>query len=217
MAGFEFRVRAVLFDLDGTLVNSDAVVERVWRVWAARVGIDPASFLDRVHGRPGQEVMAEVLPDRPAEVNLAENAELLTLETAYADEVVALPGAGELLASLADWPWAVVTACTEPAARARLAAAGLPTPEVLVTADQLSAGKPEPEGYLTAATRLGIAPNQCLVVEDAPAGVRAGLAAGMPVLAVGTRDLRAVEPTARVPGLADLEVLEDGVQVRVLG
>ncbi|PFG94942.1 sugar-phosphatase [Saccharopolyspora erythraea NRRL 2338] len=211
----ELRVRAVLLDLDGTLVDSHAAVRRSWQRWADAVGIPLESFFHRTHGRPGHEVMAEVLPERPLAENLADNRALLADEIEDTDGVRALPGAARLLASLAEMPWAIVTACTEPLARARLAAAGLATPEVLVTSEQTDAGKPDPAGYLLAARRLGVEPAWCAVVEDASAGVRAAIAAGMHVIGVGGPVEPA--PTWELAGLDDLEVLPDGVLLRLVG
>ncbi|GAA2800773.1 HAD-IA family hydrolase [Saccharopolyspora taberi] len=211
----ELRARAVLLDLDGTLVDSHAAVRRSWERWAGEVGVPVESFIDRVHGRPGHEVMAEVLPDRSDAENRADNELLLRAELDDTDGVRALPGAARLLAALAGWPWAIVTACTEPLARARLDAAGLPAPATLVTSEQLAAGKPDPAGYLLAADRLGVEPSWCVVVEDADAGVAAGIAAGMPVIGVaGPTD---PEPTLRADGLHALEALPDGVLLRLIG
>ena len=181
------EVDAVLFDLDGTLVRSDAVVERCWRRWAAGVGLDPETFLDRVHGRIGRDVMAELLPGRPAAQDVADDEEMLRWECADTDGVAALPGARDLLASLDDARRAIVTACTAELASVRLAAAGLDRPRIMVTAEDVAVGKPAPDGYLAAARRLGVPPARCLVVEDAGAGVAAGRAAGMSVVGVGDR------------------------------
>jgi sugar-phosphatase len=219
---FSIEVQAMLFDLDGTLVDSDAVVERVWRRWSARVGVPVESFLHKVYGRPGKEVMAELLPGRPVERNAADNAEMLAWEVEEVEGVIALPGAAELLAALPEHRWAIVTACTTPLALARLAAAGLPVPRVLVTAEQLAAGKPSPEGYLKAAAALGAPPDRCVVVEDAPAGVAAAGAAGMPVIVIGERPIDP-EPAVRIstpgqirPGLRGdlLSITVDGARRR---
>ncbi len=189
--------RAALLDMDGTLVDSDAPVERVWRRWAARHGIDPAEVLRTVHGRQGHATMAALLPDRPAAENLAENRAMLAEEAADLDGVVPVAGAGRFLASLAGHPHALVTSADEALARARLAAAGLTRPEVAVTAESVSASKPDPEGFLKAAAELGFAARDCLVFEDSEAGIRAGRAAGMRVVGVGPRAAR-FEPTYHV-------------------
>ncbi|BAJ30582.1 MULTISPECIES: HAD-IA family hydrolase [Kitasatospora] len=180
-------VRAVLLDMDGTLVNSDAVVERCWRRWAARHGLDADEVMRVAHGRQGHLTMGLLLPDRPAEQNLAENALMLDEESADTDGVVEVPGAARLMASLAGLPHALVTSADDRLARIRMAAAGVPLPPLLITAEQVGASKPDPEGFLKAAAELGVAPAECLVLEDSEAGIAAGRAAGMPVLGVGPR------------------------------
>lgn len=178
-----FEVQAILFDIDGTLVDSTPAVERTWRSWAAARGMDGEAILAVSHGRRSEDTIADVLPpgQRAAAVVELEQMELDDL-----DSVVALPAAGELLAGLPPERWAAVTSGSRRLMRARLAAAGLPVPAVLVTADDVSQGKPEPAGYLLAAESLGFAAEHCLVVEDAPAGLQAGRAAGAHVLAVAT-------------------------------
>lgn len=178
-----FEVQAILFDIDGTLVDSTPAVERTWRSWAAARGMDGEAILAVSHGRRSEDTIADVLPpgQRAAAVVELEQMELDDL-----DSVVALPAAGELLAGLPPERWAAVTSGSRRLMRARLAAAGLPVPAVLVTADDVSQGKPDPAGYLLAAESLGFAAEHCLVVEDAPAGLQAGRAAGAHVLAVAT-------------------------------
>jgi len=178
---------AVLLDMDGTLVDSHAVVERLWTQWSLDHGVDPAWTLSIIHGRQGQDSMALLLPDRPHEVNLAENAELLALETAQTDGVVAIPGAAALLAALAaaDLPYALVTSATTELATARMRAAGPPLPPVVIAAADVSRSKPDPEGFLAGAAALGVDAARCIVVEDSANGIAAGLAAGMRVIGVG--------------------------------
>lgn len=178
---------AVLLDMDGTLVDSHAVVERLWTQWSLDHGVDPARTLSIIHGRQGQDSMALLLPDRPHEVNLAENAALLALETAQTDGVVAIPGAAALLAALAaaDLPYALVTSATTELATARMRAAGLPLPPVVIAAADVSRSKPDPEGFLAGAAALGVDAARCIVVEDSANGIAAGLAAGMRVIGVG--------------------------------
>ncbi|MEU2180300.1 HAD-IA family hydrolase [Streptomyces thermolilacinus] len=197
--------RALLLDMDGTLVNSDAVVERVWRRWALRHGLDPDEALKVVHGRQGYATMAILLPDRPVERNHAENRELLAEETADLDGVVPVPGAPAFLASIAALPHALVTSADAPLAAARMGAAGLPMPEVRVTAECVSASKPDPEGFLKGAAELGFTPGECVVFEDSEAGVAAGRAAGMRVVGVGPR-AAAYTPDLHVPDLTRLRV-----------
>ncbi|MGX1561726.1 HAD-IA family hydrolase [Streptomyces sp. NPDC055506] len=179
--------RALLLDMDGTLVNSDAAVERVWRRWAERHGLDGDEVMKVVHGRQGYASMALLLPGRPMEQNYADNARMLAEETADTDGVVAIPGAPEFLASLRGLPHALVTSADVPLSTARMAAAGLEQPEVRVTAESVGASKPDPEGFLKGAAELGVAPADCVVFEDSGAGIAAGRAAGMTVVGVGPR------------------------------
>ncbi|WP_020136490.1 HAD-IA family hydrolase [Streptomyces sp. 351MFTsu5.1] len=179
--------RALLLDMDGTLVNSDAVVERIWRRWAAQHGLDGDEVMKVVHGRQGHASMALLLPGRPVEQNLADNARLLAEETADMDGVVAIPGAPEFLASLRGLPHALVTSADVPLSTARMAAAGLSLPEVRITAESVGASKPDPEGFLKGAAELGVAPADCVVFEDSGAGIAAGKAAGMKVVGIGPR------------------------------
>ncbi|MGF1432207.1 HAD-IA family hydrolase [Kitasatospora sp. LaBMicrA B282] len=200
MTATELTVRALLLDMDGTLVNSDAVVERCWRRWAAAHDLDGDHVMSVVHGRQGHLSMAILLPDRPTEQNLAENREMLAAETADTDGVVEVPGAAAFLAALAGHPHALVTSADLALARTRMAAAGLPMPALAVTAESVSASKPDPEGFLKAAAELGVDPADCLVLEDSGAGIAAGRAAGMRVLGVGPRALPH-QPTAHVDTL----------------
>ncbi|QNP72970.1 HAD-IA family hydrolase [Streptomyces roseirectus] len=179
--------RALLLDMDGTLVNSDAVVERIWRRWAERHGLDGGEVMRVVHGRQGHASMAVLLPDRPVEQNLADNARMLAEETADMDGVVPVPGAPQFLAALAGVPHALVTSADVPLSTARMAAAGLPLPALRITAESVGASKPDPEGFLKAAAELGVAPADCVVFEDSGAGIQAGKAAGMRVVGVGAR------------------------------
>lgn len=158
--------RALLLDMDGTLVNSDAAVDRVWRRWADRHGLDGDEVMKVVHGRQGYASMALLLPDRPMEHNHADNARMLAEETADTEGVVAIPGAAEFLASLRGLPHALVTSADVALSTARMAAAGLAQPDVRVTAESVGASKPDPEGFLKGAAELGIAPADCVVFED---------------------------------------------------
>ncbi|MEU5398873.1 HAD-IA family hydrolase [Streptomyces sp. NPDC005963] len=203
--------RALLLDMDGTLVNSDAVVERYWRIWALEHGLDPERALKVVHGRQGYATMAELLPDRPMAENHAENAVMLERETADMDGVVPVPGAGAFLAAIAAAPHALVTSADRPLAEARMAAAGLPMPSVRVTAEDVSASKPDPEGFAKGAAELGFTAAQCVVFEDSEAGILAARAAGMRVVGVGER-AGALDPDLHVTDLSQLEVtFRDGV------
>ena len=201
--GCAFDIDAVLFDMDGTLVDSSAVVVRLWRQWAARHGVDPEAVLAVSHGRRGDDVVAEFAPagtDLPAEV-----AWLAAREVTDRNGIVAVPGAAELLEALTLERVAVVTSATRQLAAVRMAAAGLPVPPVLVGADEVARGKPDPEGYREAARRLGVEVARCLVVEDSPAGLEAGRASGARVIAVATTlPPNALEAWDWVPDLAAL-------------
>ncbi|CAM5371217.1 MULTISPECIES: HAD family hydrolase [Streptomyces] len=179
--------RALLLDMDGTLVNSDAVVERIWRRWADRHGLDGDEVMKVVHGRQGYASMALLLPGRPMEQNHADNARMLAEETADMDGVVPVPGAAAFLASLRGLPHALVTSADVALSTARMAAAGLALPDVRVTAESVGASKPDPEGFLKGAAELGVDPADCVVFEDSGAGIQAGRAAGMRVVGVGPR------------------------------
>lgn len=170
---------AVLSDLDGVLVDSGDAVERVWREWAMERGLDPDEVGRASHGVPGRQVIERVAPELDAAAE-AERVDRLHAATGG----TALPGAAELLATVS--PLAVVTSCSPPLAAARFAAAGLTPPPVLITSDATPRGKPFPDPYLAAADALGVAPRDCLVIEDAPAGIAAARAAGMAVWAVTT-------------------------------
>ncbi|MFD4740133.1 HAD-IA family hydrolase [Streptomyces virginiae] len=197
--------KALLLDMDGTIVNSDAVVERCWREWAVSHGLDPQAAMKIVHGRQGYATMAVLLPDRPMELNHAENAVMLARETADTDGVVPVAGAPEFMAALDGLPHALVTSADTALATARMTAAALPMPEIRVTAESVQASKPDPEGFLMGAAALGVDPADCIVFEDSAAGITAGRAAGMRVIGVGPR-AAAHAPTAHVPDLTALQV-----------
>jgi sugar-phosphatase len=195
-------VSAVLFDMDGTLVDSDAVVSRTWLHWCNLRGLDHAVVMRVTPGRPARETIPELAPWLSAQEQAADAAALLDLERADTAGVVAAHGAVELLAALDGWgvPWAIVTSSDRPLALTRLAAAGIHAPEVLVTISEIERAKPHPEGYLAASARLGVPARDALVVEDAPAGVLAGKAAGS--LVAGLRDVPGAD--FNVAHLADL-------------
>jgi len=174
--------RAILSDLDGVLVDSGDAVEQTWRRWAHARGVDYGRIEGRFHGVPSLAVIREHLPELDAE------AESAIVEQMEIDHPVGerLPGAAALLAGEAGLPFAVVTSCGDALAAARLAAADLPTPAVLITSDGVTRGKPDPEGYRAAAAALGVEPAGCVVLEDAPAGIAAGRAAGARVVAITT-------------------------------
>jgi sugar-phosphatase len=172
------RASGLLVDLDGTLVDSSPPVARVWSDFARRHRLDPEAVMRFAHGRPSRETVRLLVPAAPA----GEEAGLEDAEVNDTDGVRALPGAAELLRI--DRPLAIVTSCSRRLAQARLRAAGLGVPEEMVTVDDVERGKPDPEPFRLGASRLGLAPADCLVVEDSPAGVAAGRAAGAMVLAV---------------------------------
>ncbi|MCX3060033.1 HAD-IA family hydrolase [Streptomyces beihaiensis] len=203
--------RALLLDMDGTLVNSDAVVERCWRRWAATHHLDGDEVMKVVHGRQGYASMAVLLPERPMEENHADNARMLAEETSDMDGVVPVPGAAEFLDALVSGglPHALVTSADVGLSTGRMAAAGLPYPLVRVTAESVSASKPDPEGFLKGAAELGVDPADCVVFEDSEAGIAAGRAAGMRVVGVGPR-AGAHEPTVHVADLSAVSVAADG-------
>lgn len=179
----EIQCAALLFDLDGVLVDSRAVVERVCRLWAARLGITTEALLRVAHGRRTRDTARIVAPhlDPEQEAAWIDNQELLDT-----DGLVEVPGAQRFVRSLPDGKWAVVTSCGRDLARLRLSTVGIPLPAVFVTSEDVSAGKPAPDGYRLGAQRLGVDPAACVVFEDAPPGIAAGLAAGARVVALRT-------------------------------
>jgi len=177
------RCRGVLFDLDGVLVDSTPAVTRVWAGWARAHGFDPDEVVKKAHGRPSIATIRELLPGAD---HAAEDREVERREIADIDGVIPLPGSVELLQALPLERWAIVTSCTRPLAGVRIAAAGLPKPRYLVTSTDVKHGKPDPEPYLKGAQLLGVPASECIVIEDAPAGIRSGKAAGARVLALRT-------------------------------
>jgi sugar-phosphatase len=180
------QARAVLLDMDGTLVDSTAVVERVWTEWALAHSLDPVEVIAVIHGRQAHESMASLLPDRPPEENFVESRAMAELETAAVEGITPIAGAQSVLEALSGAPHALVTSATIELAGARMAAAGLAVPEVAVTAEHVRASKPDPDGFLVAAAALGVPPQDCVVFEDSGAGIDAAHAAGMRVVGVGT-------------------------------
>ena len=172
---------ALLFDLDGVLVDSTANVERHWRDWATSNGLDAARILSVVHGRRAIDSIREQAPHLDAERELAALVEAEMRDTAG---ILVFDGAADLLSSIPRGRWAIVTSGTHGVASARLRTAGLPIPDVLITADRVTRGKPDPEGYLAAAEALGFTAARCIVVEDAPVGVEAARRAGMRCIAI---------------------------------
>ncbi|MFK3676229.1 HAD-IA family hydrolase [Microbacterium sp. NPDC090218] len=203
------HARAALLDMDGTLVDSTAVVERLWLAWAKPHGIEPETVLEVVHGRQGHQSMAILLPERDHEINLRENEVMLATEADDVDGVIRIAGADALLAALQPHPHAIVTSANVALMTARMGEAGLTIPALAVTAENVTASKPDPEGFLRAAEKLGIDPADCVVFEDSGAGIQAGLAAGMRVVGVGPHSA-AHQPTYRVDDLTQVRIVPTG-------
>jgi len=178
---------ALLFDMDGVLVDSTPAVARVWAAWAAKHGFDPNYVVKHAHGRPSLVSIQELLPMASPEAHLAEDLRMQQAEIEDVADVVALPGAAQLLSHLPPDQFAVVTSAVRELAEVRLRAAGiLPFVRHMVTASDIQHGKPDPEPYLKGAAALGFPASDCIVVEDAPSGVRSGKAAGCRVLGIRT-------------------------------
>ena len=214
MQMINLKCQAILFDLDGTLVDSTLCVEQHWREWATKHNLNPEEILKISHGRPTVDTIGLVAPDLDAE------AEAKTLDESQAvnlDGVVAVPGANTLLASLPYKNWAIVTSANQKIATNRLLHVGLPLPEYLITTDDVEQYKPHPEGYLKAVEYLKVEPEQCVVVEDAPVGIQAAHAAKMKAIAVATtyspRDLSSANIC--IPALANISVKQLFVLKRV--
>jgi sugar-phosphatase len=177
------RCKAFLFDLDGVLVDSRTVVERTWRRWAERHQLDLNTVLQAAHGRRTRDTLHAVAPSLATD---AEVAWLDATELADLEGLRLVPGAEQLLSAIPLDRWAVVTSCGRVLARLRLESVGLPVPDVLIVSEDVKQGKPAPDGYRLGAERLGYRPADCLVFEDAPAGVAAGRAAGARVVGLTT-------------------------------
>ncbi len=196
-----FSCAAILFDLDGVLVDSTRAVDREWREWAAQKGVDGDAIMAIAHGVRTIEVIRRVAPhlDAEAEANIIENR-----EAGDQHGVSVMPGAIELVRSIPLGQWGVVTSGSKLLASARLRYCGFPVPDVLVTADDVTNGKPDPEPYLKGAARLGFAAKDCVVFEDAPAGIQAGRAAGMKVIGMASTYAR--------PELRSADAVVEGFQ-----
>ena len=173
------HLQAVLFDMDGTLVGSDAAVERAWRTWADEYGVDAAAVIAISHGSPAESTVDRMLPELGESDRAAAARRQLELQYDDLSDVEATPGGAEVITTIerVGLKWAVVTSADNRLAKARLDAAGI-VPPVLVTFEDITRGKPDPQGYLHAAELLDVSPTQCLVVEDAEVGLQAGRAAG---------------------------------------
>ncbi|MGF6283386.1 HAD-IA family hydrolase [Pseudomonas silensiensis] len=179
---FNTPYRAFLFDMDGTVLNSIAAAERIWAAWALRHGVDVDTFLPTIHGvRAIDTINRLALPGVDAE---AEAAFITEAEIEDVEGIIEVPGAANFLKSLPANQWAIVTSAPKALALRRMAAAGIPQPLVMVTAEDVSAGKPDPAGYRLAAKRLGVEPADCLIFEDATVGILAAEAAGADLIVV---------------------------------
>jgi sugar-phosphatase len=203
------RCSAILFDLDGVLIDSTPAVERVWARWAIEHGFEPDAVVAHAHGRPSLSTVRHFLPHNDYEF---ENREVERREIEDLEGIVVLPGAVELLTSIPAHRWTIATSCTRRLAEARLRAAGLPIPPCIVTATDVTRGKPDPEPFLEAAAKLNFRPSECVVCEDVPAGVLSGKAAGAQVVALRTTfpiaELRAAGADFVVHSCADISVAE---------
>jgi len=200
-----FSCSAILFDLDGVLVDSTRAVDREWREWAARKGVDGDAIMAIAHGVRTIEVIRRVAPylDAEAEASAIENH-----EAGDQQGVTVMPGAVDLLRSIPDGRWGVVTSGSRLLATNRMRYCGLPVPDVLVTSDDVTQGKPHPEPYLKGAKELGFAPGECLVIEDAPAGIESARAGGMKVIGLAStyRAAELTEADTVVPRLRMIQV-----------
>ncbi|MEJ8631680.1 HAD-IA family hydrolase [Sphingomonas sp. I4] len=203
-----------LFDMDGTILSSIASAERTWARWAKRHGLDVAAFLPTIHGVQSVETIRRLgLPDIDpvAEAHALTEAEMLDV-----DDVVPIGGAAAFLAALPPDRWAIVTSAPRRLAEVRLKAAGLPLPGVFVTAEDAERSKPAPDGFLLGAERLGIAPQNCLAFEDAPAGIAAAEAAGMTVVVITETHRHPMDTAhATVADYRDLAVEWDGASLKL--
>lgn len=212
----DFFCQAIIFDVDGVLINSDPVAERHWRAWAERHGVDYGAIARIHHGRPTVETIRQVAPqlDAAQEAHQKESA-----EADDTDGLMFYPGAPELLAKLPRDRWGVATSGTRRTVSLRFPHLGLPEPSVMVTADDVQQGKPAPDPYLLTAERLGVAPADCLVIEDAPAGVESAKAAGARVIAVTTtnrvEDLGLADAIAASLAAIEVSIHPQGLWVQV--
>jgi sugar-phosphatase len=204
-----FSCSAILFDLDGVLVDSTGAVDREWRDWGRRKGVDGDAIMAIAHGVRTVEVIRSVAPHLDAEI---EAAAIESHEAGDQTGVVVMPGALELVKSIPEGRWGVVTSGSRLLAANRLLYCGLPVPEVLVTSDDVRHGKPDPEPYLKGAAGLGFAAAECVVIEDAPAGIAAARAAGMKVIGLAStyKAEKLSEADVVVAQLGKIQVAADG-------
>ncbi len=216
-APIELHASAILFDMDGVLVDSKAVIERVLRRWAELRGLDAEATRHFPHGQKTSDTIRGFAPH----LNVAEEVAWLDAEEERdLDGIVEIPGAAALISALAPNEWALVTSAGRELAPRRLAAAGVPVPKTMVAGESVKRGKPDPEGYLLGARLLGCRPDECVVLEDAPAGIAAGIAAGMRVIGVAsTYDRARLAPlgcTAIVSDLSEITVERNGAEMTLV-
>lgn len=197
--------------MDGTIVDSTAVVDRLWRAWAVRHELEPNRVLALTHGRQAYTTISLFLSGMSEAEVVRESTEMLQRETLDTDGIREVQGAGEFLRALGTAAHALVTSASEPLARARMRAADLPMPDVLVTSESVTASKPAPDGFLAAAATLGVEPADCIVFEDSAAGVESARRAGMRVIGVGASDAaRSADWTVSDLSAVGIEVFDDG-------
>ena len=210
---FTLTCKAILFDMDGTLVDSTRVVELAWTRWAERNDVPLEAVLSFSHGRPSSATMNHFFP---AQDNTQELEEMALREETVAEGILAVPGALEIVNALQQDQWAIVTSAWRTLAETRVRAAGLPLPKILVPVDEIRNGKPDPEGFLNAARQLGVAPADCLVFEDTRPGIDAGLSAGMQVVALlTTMPAASLQHRPLIRDLRDVTVHQNGAYLKL--
>jgi len=216
LASIDTTAKGLLFDMDGVLISSIASATRCWKRWAKLYNVPNADNFVLPHGRPARDIVIMLRPDIDPDEGLRV---IEDMEIEDVGDIEVLPGVRELLASLPPDRWTVVTSCTRRLLEARLRAAGLPEPPKLVSADDISKGKPDPEPYIRGAEALGFKPEDCIVVEDATSGVESGIAAGCRVLAVLSStprtELKAATWIARSLAVVKVTADADGLQVKI--
>lgn len=216
MASVDTTAKGLLFDMDGVLISSIASATRCWKRWAKLYNVPNADNFVLPHGRPARDIVIMLRPDIDPDEGLRV---IEDMEIEDVGDIEVLPGVRELLASLPPERWTVVTSCTRRLLEARLRAAGLPEPPKLVSADDISRGKPDPEPYIRGAAALGLKPEDCIVVEDAVSGVESGIGAGCRVLAVLSStprtELKAATWIARSLAVVKVTADADGLQVKI--
>lgn len=213
----DIAAAGILFDMDGTLVDSNLAVEAVWTTFGERHGIDPAAILAYAHGRQPIDTLTRFLPDHSRPERLALARTLVDDEVRRTDGITEIAGAAALIDTLVAMraPVALVTSATRTLAATRMRAAGVRVPEVLVTSEDVERGKPDPDGYLEAAARLGVPIENCLVFEDAEAGLAAAIASGAYVVVVGGHESPVTSGLDRIPDFTSVTVERDGDGVRI--